>query len=136
MAGAILFCCAKGGGKLQFRGQCPLTLRAQVAVDIATFLCSVTFLRCKFQFSELFDDVVVGATIGRPRSETLRICSKIRRIRNILPRRAPDRRPYDSNGRCTINCNLKSAGGLVILRDFLAHWTKYGHGNGKNWENG
>ena len=46
---------------------------------------------------------IVGATIGRPRSEMLRICIGFRQIRNIFPLRAPDRRPYDNIVKYSIN---------------------------------
>ena len=62
----------------------------------------------KFQFVDVFDDVIVGAPIGRPRSEMLRIRIRFWQIRKIFPLRAADRRPYIHHRNNPLNRNLKN----------------------------
>ena len=53
----------------------------------------------KLQFIDAFSNAIVGAPIRRPRSEMLRIRIEFRRIRKILPQRAPSGLPYDDIGK-------------------------------------
>ena len=62
----------------------------------------------KFQFVDVFDDVIVGAPNGRPRSEMLRIRIRFWQIRKIFPLRAADRRSYIRHRNNSINRDLKN----------------------------
>ena len=85
--------------RLHSANRCPAPLDSGQAF----FFCPFLF---KFQFIVQCAVDTVGAIIDRPRRETLRIRIGFRRIRNSLPLRALDKRPYIHHRDNSININL------------------------------